>query len=519
MNLSLTSYAYIPKCLSFFVLLFFNTVLPSACKESDDREPPAEQQGKHPEENTGADVTIIVTTHDRVSDLRRTAQRFDPAANLSPFMIRLDSTVRYQVMEGFGAAITGSTCFNLLRMTAGDRARFLRETFDPAGGFGFGYVRISIGCSDFSLSEYTCCDRPGIENFALQDEELNYVIPVLKEILKINPELKILGSPWTCPRWMKVNNLNDRTPCESWTGGQLNPDYYADYAAYFVQWIQAFEAHGIHIRAVTPQNEPLNKGNSASLYMSWEEQRDFIKNALGPAFQTAGLTTDIYVFDHNYNYDNIASQQRYPIRIYEDDAAAAFVKGAAYHDYGGTRSELNFIHNLRPDKELIFTETSIGTWNDGHNLSSRLIGDMESIALGTINNWCKAVIVWNLMLDTDRGPNRDGGCKTCYGAVDVSRQDFKTITRNSHYYVIAHLSSVVRPGAVRIGAAGLREAGYVYAAFKNPDNSFALVLLNKNNESKKIAVSDGTHHFRYDVPPRSVASFLWMPGDSSNLLF
>jgi len=307
---------------------------------------------------------------------------------------------------------------------------------------------------------------------------------------------------------MKVNNLTDKQPYNSWTSGQLNPDYYQDYATYFVKWVEAFKKEGINIYAITPQNEPLNRGNSASLYMGWEEQRNFVKTALGPQFAQAGLSTKIYAYDHNYDYDNIDSQKNYPVKIYEDEVAASYLAGAAYHNYGGDRSELLEVHNSRPDKELIFTETSIGEWNSGRNLEERLLEDMASIALGTVNNWCKAVMVWNLMLDNDLGPNRPGGCTTCYGAVDIG-YDYKTIRRNSHYYIIGHLASVVKPGAVRIGAKGYNGEGITYTAFENTDGTYALVLLNNSDVKTKITISDENNHFAYDVPANAVVSYRW----------
>ena len=291
--------------------------------------------------------------------------------------------------------------------------------------------------------------------------------------------------------------------------GQLNPAYYQDYATYFVKWIQAMEAEGIPIEAITPQNEPLNRGNSASLFMGWEEQLSFVRDALGPKLKETGLKTKIYAFDHNYNYDNMLEQQGYPMKIYEDENAASFLTGAAYHNYGGDREELNNVNGKFPDKELIFTETSIGMWNDGRNLEKRLMEDMEETALGTVNNWCKAVIVWNLMLDNERGPNREGGCQTCYGAVDIDRSDYKTITRNSHYYIIGHLSSVVKPGAVRIGSKGYTADGIMYSAFENLDGTEALVLLNNTDGTKNITVNSGERSFTYEVPAKAVASFRW----------
>jgi glucosylceramidase len=429
-------------------------------------------------------------------------------------VITLQPEQRFQTMDGFGAALTGSSCYNLLRMTAADRHAFLERTFSPTRGLGFSYIRISIGCSDFSLSDFTCCDTPGIENFSLTTEDTQYVIPVLLEILAINPRLFILGSPWTCPRWMKVNNLTDLQPHNSWTSGQLNPRYYQDYAHYFVRWIQSYEAAGVPIYAITVQNEPLNRGNSASLFMGWQEQQAFIGQALGPALKQAGLSTKLYAFDHNYNYDRMADQQQYPLRVYDDEVAASFLTGAAYHNYGGNRSELLRIAGERPDKELIFTETSIGMWNDGRNLEKRLIDDMREIGLGTVNNGCRAVIVWNLMLDTERGPYRPGGCSTCYGAVDIDRNDMKTITLNSHYYLIGHLSAVVKPGAVRIATQPAsdngrprREPDLMYSAFQNTDGSLAFVVANALQTPQRLSLtSDGRRYANVTVPARGVVS-------------
>lgn len=451
----------------------------------------------------------LVSTADRAQVFNDTLLELSSKAE-SPLVITLNPEERYQSMDGFGAAVTGSTCYNLMQMSPADRTAFLKKTFSEEEGLGFSYIRISIGCSDFSLSEYTCCDQPGIENFALQSEETEYVLPILKEILAIQPSIKILGSPWTCPKWMKVNNLDEKKPFDSWTSGQLNPDCYADYATYFVKWVQAFEAEGIPIYSITPQNEPLNRGNSASLFMGWKEELTFVKEALGPAFRAAGLDTKIYAFDHNYNYDNMPEQEDYPVKMYDDEVAAAFLTGAAYHNYGGNREELNDIQSRRPDKELLFTETSIGMWNDGRNLQRRLMEDMREVALGTVNNWCKGVIVWNLMLDSERGPNRDGGCQTCYGAVDIDRTDYKTLTYNSHYYIIGHLSSVVKPGAVRIGSKADATEGLMYAAFENPDGTVAFVLLNENESEADVSLTvDGKQYVNCKVPGKSVASYRW----------
>lgn len=477
----------------------------AACGGNSDSNEPQPVAPSTPQ--TG-DVKVLTTTDNRSKDLTESYINFSTSDNMSPSTIRLSPSTEFQTIDGFGAAITGSTAYNLLKMQPADRAAFLKQTFSHSDGYGMSYIRICIGCSDFSLSEYTCCDKEGIENFALTDEETKYVIPVLKEILTYNPGLKIMASPWTAPKWMKVNNLTDLKPYDSWTGGQLNPKYYQDYATYFALWIKAFNREGIEIYAMTPQNEPLNRGNSASMFMGWEEQRDFVKTALGPKFRTESISTKIYVFDHNYNYDNMADQQGYPTKIYADEEASKYIAGAAYHNYGGNLDELNAIHKANPDKELVFSESTAGDWNNGSNLQARLIDDMEQITLGTVNRWCRGAIIWNLMLDSKRGPNRPGGCTTGFGAVDIS-DDFKTIRRNSFYYIMAQMSAGVKPGAKRIGTEGFTKNGLTFSAFRNTDNSYALVLSNRNSEDVRATVDDGTHHFPVTVPAKGIVTLSW----------
>ena len=346
------------------------------------------------------------------------------------------------------------------------------------------------------------------------------MIPILKEILAINPDLKIIAAPWTSPRWMKVNSMSDLTAHNSWTDGHLSPSYYKTYAEYFVRFIQAFQAEGIRIYAVSPQNEPLNHGNCASLYMPWNEQAGFVQQ-LAPAIKQAGLSTKIYLFDHNYNYDGVESQQQYPVKIYDvfknkNFEGKELIVGAAYHNYGGNSNELNNIHDLYPDKELIFTEASIGTWNNGRNLDTSLQDNMLNVGLQTVLKHCRAAIVWNFMLDMNRGPNLDGGCQTCFGAIDISN-DYKTYTLNSHYYTIAHLSAVVRPGAVRIGTSGWSYSGVTYAAFRNPDATYGVVLYNANQRELRFNLTDGQNRYQQIVlPARSVVSVLINTDQAAN---
>lgn len=454
-------------------------------------------------------VCVFTTTSDGKKQLEYTVSQ-SSRAKLSRHLMLIPSE-GYQEMDGFGYAITYSACYNLMQMAPADRKAFLTRTYSRTEGYGVSYARISIGCSDFSSTEYSLCDKEGLENFRLHTDETKYVIPVLKEILAINPDLKIMAAPWTCPKWMKVKSLTNRVGYDSWTSGSLNPNHYDTYAEYFVLFVKAFAKEGIPIYAVTPQNEPLNRGNCASLYMPWEEEAAFV-NKLAPAFAHAGIKTKIYCFDHNYNYDNIADQQDYPIKFFNtldpDMDGRDLVVGSAWHDYGGSVTELDDINNQAPDKEVIFTETSIGTWNDGRNLSARLLADMQNLVYNTVMRRSKAVMVWNFMLDLNRGPNLDGGCQTCYGAVDIDQNDYHTLSYNSHYYVMAHASLAAHPGARRIGASlsgGASDVAYV--AFQNPDGSYGAIFSNSGSTSIMMSMSATSNAVaRFTLPAKSIVT-------------
>lgn len=415
--------------------------------------------------------------------------------------ISLNPATRYQTMEGFGPAITGSTAYNLLQMSASDRQKLLRSAFHPTEGVGYNYVRISIGCSDFSLDEYSWCDTPGLENFAPHPYDQRDLFPILDEILAINPDVKIIAAPWSAPLWMKIGRY-DNNAYNKWTGGRLNPDHYATYADYLVMWVQEMERRGYKIESITPQNEPLHDGNSASTYMTWEQQRNFIKNHLGPAMREAGLTTKLWIYDHNFDVTD------YVTNIYSDKQAAEYIDGSAWHAYGGSYTALAKVHSAAPDKHIYFTEQSIGTWCP--NFGDNLIWHLEQVFLGTINNYCRAVVLWNFMLDENRGPNRPGGCTTCYGFVDFTStsRGLAGLTYRSHWYATAHLSKVVQRGAYRIGSSG-SASGLVHTAFLNPDGTESLVVLNSSSSERQIAVRSDRGDYCITLPARSVTSLSW----------
>lgn len=412
--------------------------------------------------------------------------------------LTIDSSTRYQAMEGFGPAITGSAAYNLSKMKPADREKILKAAFDTKEGLGYNYIRISIGCSDFSLSEFTWCDQEGLEFFGVHEEDSTYLFPILREILTINPNVKIIAAPWTAPLWMKIDRYSNE-PYTKWAGGKLNPDYYDEYAEYLVMWVEEMEANGFQIESITPQNEPLHDGNSASTYMTWEQQRNFIKNHLGPAFEAASLDTKIWIYDHNFDVTDFVTN------IYKDKEASKYVEGSAWHAYGGSSSALATVYKADPSKSIYFTEQSIGTWCP--NFGDNLLWHIHEVCLGTINNYCRAVVLWNFMLDAERGPNRPGGCTTCYGFVDCDASySYNTLTYRSHWYAIGHMSKVVQRGAYRIKSSG---SGVTMSAFENPDGTLSAVILNDKDEDKQVVVKSPKGDFTLTLAGRSVTSIVW----------
>lgn len=491
-------------------LLIIPAILALTCcacgNEAPDNNKPVDPTPVDPTiETKGAKAYI--TSADKSNLFSESTITFGKAASMSPNIVRFTED-RYQSVDGFGLAITQASCYNLLKMSKADRTRFLTELFDPIDGVGSSLIRVCIGGSDFSMSEYTWCDSEGISHFAIHESEFTYLFPILDEIYAINPNVKIIGSPWSVPIWMKMA-VSGNGAHNAWTSGRLNPKYYKDYATYFVKWIQAMEARGYKVMAVTLQNEPLNHGNSMSTYMPWTDQRDFLVQGIGPAFKAAGLTTKVLLFDHNYNYDNQGDQQNYPLNILNDSEAKAYAAGSAWHNYGGSVTVLDGVHSAFPDKDIYFTEASIGTWN--YNFASCLINDFRDIFLGTLGRYGKGVTLWNLMLDNDRKPYRPGGCSTCYGAVTInnSNYSYSSIERNTHYYNVAHASKVVKPGAVRIGTRGVSKTGVTYQAYLNTDGSYGILLLNESSSEQQLVFATDKRSVTVNIPAKSIESVIW----------
>jgi len=447
-----------------------------------------------PDPNASSDVAFYMTTIDKTSLFRKQAEvlNFGTASN-SFQTITVDDSQTYQTMDGFGYTLTGGSASLINAMGATEQAALLKELFGTDGdAIGVSYLRISIGASDLSSSAFTYNDLltgqtdVNLTNFAINREKTE-LIPVLKKILAINPNIKILGSPWSAPIWMKTNG--------SFVGGKLHTDYYAAYAQYFVKYIQAMKAEGITIDAITIQNEPLNPYNNPSMVMEATEQATFIKTNLGPAFRTAGITTKIILYDHN------ADRPDYPITIMNDATAKAFVDGSAFHLYGGTIDALTQVHNAHPDKAVYFTEQ----WMQSPGpFPGNLQWHMENLIIGAPRNWSKNVLEWNLAADQNNAPHTTGGCSDCLGAITINGS---SVTRNLAYYLIAHASKFVRPGSVRIASNTVTNMPNV--AYKTPEGKKVLIVQNKNAQDQSFNIKFNNKTVTSTLKANAAGTYVW----------
>lgn len=437
------------------------------------------------------DVSMWLTTPDRQTLLQKQniSLLFNNTTNQNT-TINVDSTAQYQSIDGFGFALTGGSATLINQLPAAQQSALLTELFaTDSASIGISYLRISIGASDLSASDFTYDESStvdvNLQNFSI-DMEKTDLIPILKKIIAINPAIKIIGSPWTAPTWMKTN--------KSFSQGSLDTAYYSVYAQYFVKYIQAMQQQGITIEAITPQNEPLNPNNNPSMVMQPNEEDNFVKNNLGPAFKTAGLTTKIVVYDHN------ADRADYPLTILADQAAYPYVDGSAFHLYAGNISALTPVHTAYPNKNLYFTE--IYTASTG-SFSGDLSWHINNIIIGATRNWCRNVIEWNLASDPNFGPHTNGGCSTCQGAITIG----SFISRNVSYYIIAHASKFVRPGAVRIASDNSTTLPNV--AFKNTDGSKVLIVLNNGTTAQTFNIKFNSKIVSTTLNAGAVATYKW----------
>ena len=456
----------------------------------DEKEEDPDPAPDIPENPADGDVRVIVTSGDRSRLLAEMDGLQFGETYSTTSTITVNSSETYQEIDGFGFTLTEGSAEVIMSLTSEKQEELLQDLFNPETGIGVSVIRLGIGATDLSSYVYSYNDNDGdtdMSEFSLEGPDTQYTIPVLLKALAINPDIKVMATPWSAPEWMKFDN------------NYLNNDYYSAYALYFVKYLQAMQAYGIDIWAVTPQNEPLNTTNNPSMGMTQEDQYTFVNNYLGPQLESAGFG-DVKIICYDHNCDNT----EFPIYV----SQSSYVDGSAFHLYAGDISAMTDVYN-RTGKGVYFTEQYTGV---GGDFQGDFSWHLRNVVIGGSNNWAKTILEWNLANNSSMGPHTEGGCDTCLGAITV--ENSTSYTKNVAYYIIAQASKFVKPGAVRLGCSS---TSLPATAFKNTDGSYVVICHNENTDyTHTTTITIDGQSFSYEIPAGSAATFVWGVSDSGD---
>jgi glucosylceramidase len=433
----------------------------------------------------------------RGSEHRLSPASLPPATDSmgTPASLWIDPGKPFQTMLGFGGAFTEAAAHTWLTLGPPQQEAVLRACFDPASGHGYTLCRVHMNSCDFALGNYAHAATPGdlaLNDFSIARDE-QALLPFIKAAQRIAPSpIKLLVSPWSPPPWMKSNGQMNH-------GGHLLPEYRSVWAQCYVRFIQAYAEHGVPVWGVSVQNEPAATQRWDSCIYSAEEERDFVRDHLGPALEAAGLgQVKIVIWDHNR--DLMVERAG---TVYADAEAAKYVWGTGFHWYGEDHFDhVQKVHDAWPDKQLLFTEgcqeggPHHGSWALGERYARSMIND--------INRWTVGWIDWNLLLDQQGGPNHVGNHCSAPILVDTDHDRFEL---QSSYHYIGHFARFVRPGARRILCASTREA-LETTAFVNPDGGVVVVAMNRTEQPLPFVLKAGSTQHHAALPARSIATLL-----------
>jgi len=447
---------------------------------------------------TGPIVDVWVSTASGAKKLtQETDIRFGTGAGGTGTVIDVDDAQQFQEIIGFGAAITDASAYLIqTKLSASARDALMQDLFGRNPGIGLSFTRLTIGASDFSQTHYSLDDMPvgqtdpTLAQFSI-DPNRAAVLPTVKQALSINPQLKVMASPWSAPGWMKTTN--------SLIQGTLRPEAFGPFAEYFKRYIQAYATEGVPIYAITVQNEPhFEPANYPGMSLDTAQRAKFVGENLGPLFANSGIQTKIWDLDHNWDL------YWSPMNVLSHSTASQYIDGVAWHCYGGDVSAQITVHNAFPAKDAVFTECSGGEW--ATNWSENLKWFVGTLIIQSTRNWSKGALYWNLALDENHGPHL-GGCGDCRGVVTISAGG--VITRNVEYYSLAHASKFVRAGAHRIASTSGID-GISSVAFKNADDgSKVLILLNTAANERTVVVRWSGQFVNYVLPAGAAVTLHW----------
>ena len=451
--------------------------------------------------SNGPTVQVVETTGDQTMLLQsQPSVTFGTGGTSSNLVITVDPTTQYQQMDGVGGSLTDSSAWLIWnKLTASQQTTLMQQLFSPTGGIGISFLRQPMGATDFSASgNYSYDDLPAgqtdlnLTNFSIA-HDTTYIIPLVKQAIAINPNVKVVALPWSPPAWMKTTGTMN--------GGNMNTAYFPSLAQYFVDFVQGYQQQGVPIYALSVQNEPLYSSTGyPTESLAASDESNFIANNLGPALNTAGLGS-IKIFGYEHNWDNTS----YPEAVL-GSSAAQYVAGSSFHCYAGDPSAQSTVQTAFPAKDIWFTECSGIT---SSTFPGDLVWNAEHLLIGATRNWARSVSLWNLALDQNSGP-KNGTCSNCRGVVTIDDSvSPSNITFNVEYYVLGHLGKFVVPGAHRIGSNTFGAGSIEDVAFQNPDGSFVLLVLNSGGSSNTFTVSSNGQTLNYTLPAGAVATFTW----------
>lgn len=444
-------------------------------------------------------VQIWLTTADETQKLSSQAAVQPDGPATGDEAVTIDPSKHFQTMHGFGAAMTDASAELLSRLPLDKRKAIMAELFGRAnGGLGLSFMRLTVGASDFSRTHYSYDDTPGnapdpqLRYFSIAPAE-RYIVPRVREALAINPQLKVMISPWSAPAWMKTTR--------SLIKGQLEPQYYDAFANYLARAVQAFGRDGVPVSMLTIQNEPnFEPGDYPGMRVDPPQRAEIIGRHVGPTFKALGIRTQILDWDHNWDHPEM------PLAVLADSVARRYIAGVAWHCYDGDVPAQSPVHDAYPAKDTWETECSGGGWSP--KFGETLSWMTDKLIIGAANNWARGSLVWNLALDPQHGPHH-GGCADCRGVITIDPAT-TAIIRNVEYYVLGHASRFILPGAYRIGAIR-RGEGVEAAAFLNLDGSRAAILHRTAGTGSVTIALDG-QRYTVALPVGSVATLRWSTG-------
>jgi glucosylceramidase len=435
-------------------------------------------------------------TPDRLTDIGTVAFASLPQPDENFPTVFIDPTKNFQAIVGIGGAFTDAAAETFYKLPENKREELLRAYFDPNKGIGYALGRTNINSCDFSSESYSYA-KPGdtaLSSFSIA-HDLKYKVPFIKAALRLAPDLKLFASPWSPPAWMKTND-------DMLHGGRLKPEYFETWAHYYVRFIQEYAKQGVTVWGLTVQNEPMAVQTWESCIYTAEEERDFVKNHLGPELHRSGLDgVKLMIWDHNRGLMYQRAQT-----VLEDPDAARYVWGTAFHWYVGDHFDnVRLVHDAFPDKHLLFSEgcnggfdwKAIDLWKWGENYGRSMVQDLNNGASG----WTD----WNLLLDERGGPNHVGNY--CFAPIHADTRDGTLHYMNSYYY-IGHFSKFARPGARRVACTSSSD-DLQATAFLNPDGHVAVVVLNLHDKPIDFQVWVSGSAARSALPPHSIATLVF----------